>query len=206
MSASSWWRASRELTRSTQTFWRGGPFGLPAWYQSCINLGFLETVATSILRSLSCRILASSFPLAYLSNPFINVLVQLCILLDASSACDTAWAVARTHKVAPTHATGCRVSEACQIGGTTYRLLPGQGRVNHLHCAAGDVLRHTAVFLHGAPDEGRGRQEHQRGEGLQPEVALWHHCLLGARGVTRNHGGRPGLSCGLEQRGRSNRF
>mmetsp|Transcript_12516 Transcript_12516/g.24937 ORF Transcript_12516/g.24937 Transcript_12516/m.24937 type:complete len:1012 (+) Transcript_12516:303-3338(+) len=78
----------------------GTLFGLPAWCQSFINLGFLGTVATAILGSLSWRVLASSFPLAYLSNPFINVLVRLCILLDASGACDAAWVVARAHKVA----------------------------------------------------------------------------------------------------------
>lgn len=73
-------------------------FGVSDGLQAFFNTGLLGAVITTIVASLAWRIIASSFPVAFLSNPLINIIIRLCLLLEASGLCSSAWVLARYHK------------------------------------------------------------------------------------------------------------
>jgi silicon transporter len=73
-------------------------FGVSDGIQEFFNTGLLGAVITTIVASLAWRIIASSFPLAFLSNPLIYVIIRLCLLLEASGLCSAAWLLALVHK------------------------------------------------------------------------------------------------------------
>jgi Silicon transporter len=73
-------------------------FGVSAGMQSFFNTGLLGAVITTIVASLAWRIVASSFPVAFLSNPLIYVIIRLCLILEASGICSAAWLLAKIHK------------------------------------------------------------------------------------------------------------
>lgn len=73
-------------------------FGVSDGLQEFFNTGLLGAVITTIIASLVWRIIASSFPLAFLSNPLIYVIIRLCLLVEQSGICSAAWVLARYHK------------------------------------------------------------------------------------------------------------
>jgi hypothetical protein len=73
-------------------------FGVSDGIQAFFNTGLLGAVITTIVGSLIFRIVASSFPLAFLSNPLIYVIIRLCLILEASGICSAAWLLALIHK------------------------------------------------------------------------------------------------------------
>jgi len=73
-------------------------FGVSDGLQSFFNTGLLGAVITTIVSSLAWRIIGSSFPIAFLSNPLIGLIIRLCLLLEASGVCSSAWVLARYHK------------------------------------------------------------------------------------------------------------
>jgi hypothetical protein len=76
----------------------GNIFGVSDGLQNFFNTGLLGAVITTIVASLAWRIVASSFPLAFLSNPLIYVIIRLCLLLELSGLCSAAWLLALVHK------------------------------------------------------------------------------------------------------------
>jgi hypothetical protein len=58
----------------------------------------LGAIITTTVASLAWRIVASSFPVAFLSNPLIYFILRLCLLLEASGICSSAWLLALIHK------------------------------------------------------------------------------------------------------------
>eukprot|EP00536_Pseudo-nitzschia_multiseries_P005623 jgi/Psemu1/190997/e_gw1.108.7.1 len=74
-------------------------FGVSDGLQTFFNTGLLGAVITTIVSSLAWRIVASSFPLAFLSNPLVNIIIRLCLLFEASGVCSSAWILARYHKM-----------------------------------------------------------------------------------------------------------
>jgi len=74
-------------------------FGVSDGLQTFFNTGLLGAVITTIVSSLAWRIIASSFPLAFLSNPLVNISIHLCLLFEASGVCSSAWILARYHKI-----------------------------------------------------------------------------------------------------------
>jgi hypothetical protein len=66
--------------------------------QAFFNTGLLGAVITTIFASLAWRIVASSFPVAFLSNPLIFVFIRLCLLIEQSGLCSSAWVLARFKK------------------------------------------------------------------------------------------------------------
>jgi hypothetical protein len=66
--------------------------------QNFFNTGLLGAIITTIVASLAWRIIASSFPVAFLSNPLIYVIIRLCLLLEDYGLCSAAWVLARYHK------------------------------------------------------------------------------------------------------------
>ena len=73
-------------------------FGVSTAVQRFFNTGLLGAVITTIVASLIWRIIASSFPVIFLSNPLIYVIIRACILLEASGICSSAWVLASMHK------------------------------------------------------------------------------------------------------------
>mmetsp|Transcript_22812 Transcript_22812/g.34241 ORF Transcript_22812/g.34241 Transcript_22812/m.34241 type:complete len:1013 (-) Transcript_22812:83-3121(-) len=74
-------------------------FGVPTMVQAFFDTGLLGAIITTIVGSLAWRVIGSSFPLAFLSNPLINIIIRLCLLLEKSGICSSSWVFARWHKV-----------------------------------------------------------------------------------------------------------
>lgn len=70
-------------------------FGISDTAQGFLNTGLLGALITTIVASLVWRIVASSFPVAFLSNPFIYVIIRMCLLVEESGVCSAAWVLAR---------------------------------------------------------------------------------------------------------------
>jgi len=73
-------------------------FGVSKGLQNFFNTGLLGAIITTIVASLAWRIIASSFPIAFMSNPLIYLIIRLCLLLEASGLCSAAWLLALIHK------------------------------------------------------------------------------------------------------------
>mmetsp|Transcript_14561 Transcript_14561/g.31771 ORF Transcript_14561/g.31771 Transcript_14561/m.31771 type:complete len:595 (+) Transcript_14561:377-2161(+) len=73
----------------------GNIFGVSNATQEFFNTGLLGAMITTILASLVWRIVASSFPLAFLSNPVVFVLLHVCLALEQSGICSASWLLAR---------------------------------------------------------------------------------------------------------------
>jgi hypothetical protein len=73
-------------------------FGVTDSSQEFFNTGLLGAVITTIVASLAWRIIASSFPVVFLSNPLIYVIIRICLLLEASGLCSAALLLALIHK------------------------------------------------------------------------------------------------------------
>ena len=73
-------------------------FGVSDGFQEFLNTGLTGAVITTIVGSLAWRIVASSFPVAFLSNPVIYVIIQICLALDSVGLCSGAWFMALVHK------------------------------------------------------------------------------------------------------------
>ncbi|NKI34177.1 hypothetical protein HFP89_03230 [Wenzhouxiangella sp. XN79A] len=73
-------------------------WGIPAWAQIFLNTGFLGALITTILASIAWQLVASAFPIAFLSNPFTYVLLRLCLALKATGICNGAYVIAWIHR------------------------------------------------------------------------------------------------------------
>jgi hypothetical protein len=74
-------------------------FGVSHGLQHFFNTGLLGAVITTIVASLAFRIIASSFPIAFLSNPLVYLIIRLCLTLEASGLCSAAWVTGRFNKL-----------------------------------------------------------------------------------------------------------
>ena len=66
--------------------------------QLFFNTGLLGAIITTVVASLAWRIIASSFPVAFLSNPMVYIIIRLCLVLEASGICSSAWPLAIVQK------------------------------------------------------------------------------------------------------------
>jgi Silicon transporter len=73
-------------------------FGVSDSVQNFLNTGLLGAVITTIFGSLAWRIIASSFPIGFLSNPVIYLLIQLCLIVENTGVCSAAWILGRYTK------------------------------------------------------------------------------------------------------------
>jgi hypothetical protein len=74
-------------------------FGVSDGFQSFFETGLLGAVILTIIGSLAWRIVASSFPVAFMSNPLIYIIIRICLLIEASGICSAAWVLARWNKL-----------------------------------------------------------------------------------------------------------
>ncbi len=75
-------------------------FGVSDGVQSLLNTGLLGAIMSTILGSISWQLVASAFPIAFLSNPLTYILLRICLLLEATGICQGAWVLAAIHKKA----------------------------------------------------------------------------------------------------------
>jgi len=73
-------------------------FGVSDAAQTFFNMGFLGAVITTILGSITWQLVASAFPLAFLSNPMVYVFLRICLFLEATGIASGAWVLAGLHK------------------------------------------------------------------------------------------------------------
>ena len=73
-------------------------FGVSDAVQNFFNTGLLGAVITTNLGSISWQLVASAFPLAFLSNPLVYVLLRICLFLESTGICSGAWVLAGIHK------------------------------------------------------------------------------------------------------------
>jgi len=66
-------------------------FGVSDWVQQMFNLGFMGAITTTILGSIAWQLVASSFPIAFLSNPVVYLFLQAALFLEATGICSAAW-------------------------------------------------------------------------------------------------------------------
>jgi len=66
-------------------------FGVSDWVQAMFNLGFMGAITTTILGSIAWQLVASSFPVAFLSNPIVYIFLQAALFLEATGICSAAW-------------------------------------------------------------------------------------------------------------------
>jgi hypothetical protein len=73
-------------------------FGVSDGTQSLFNTGLLGALIVAIVGSVSWRLLASAFPMAFLNNPITYVLLRLCLFLELTGLLHGAWVLAAIHK------------------------------------------------------------------------------------------------------------
>eukprot|EP00977_Amphora_coffeiformis_P003343 scaffold620_cov169-Amphora_coffeaeformis.AAC.13 len=73
-------------------------FGVPTALQEFFNTGLLGAIITTVVASLAWRVVASSCPLVFMSNPVVYLIIRLCLMLEASGVCSAAWMLAAIHK------------------------------------------------------------------------------------------------------------
>jgi len=69
-------------------------FGVSAGVQTFFNTGLLGAVITTIVGSISWQLVASAFPIIFLSNPIVYLLLRWCLFLEATGICAAAWVLA----------------------------------------------------------------------------------------------------------------
>jgi len=73
-------------------------FGVDNGFQELFNTGLLGAFITTIVASISWQLVASAFPIAFLSNPITYILLRLCLFLESTGICSGAWVIAAIHK------------------------------------------------------------------------------------------------------------
>merc|ERR1711933_709164 len=75
-------------------------FGVPDGVQTFFNTGLLGALLTTIVSSISWQLVASAFPVAFLSNPIVYALLRICLFLEATGICSASWVIAMIHRKA----------------------------------------------------------------------------------------------------------
>jgi len=73
-------------------------FGVSNSIQKFFNTGFLGAIVTTILGSISWQLVASAFPLEFLSNPLVYVFLRVSLLLEATGICSSALFLGMIHR------------------------------------------------------------------------------------------------------------
>jgi len=69
-------------------------FGVGNGLQRFLDTGLLGAVVLTIIGSLAWRIIASTFPLGFMSNPVVYVLIRICLILEGTGLASSAWLLA----------------------------------------------------------------------------------------------------------------
>jgi hypothetical protein len=72
--------------------------GVPDAVQGFFDTGLLGAFITTIVASIAWQLVASAFPMAFLSTPITYILLRVCLLLEGTGICQGAWVLAACHK------------------------------------------------------------------------------------------------------------
>jgi silicon transporter len=112
-------------------------FGVSDGLQNFFNTGLLGAVITTIVGSISWQLVASAFPIAFLSNPFTYIFLNICLFLEATGVCSGAWVLAWIHR----NIAGFQFDEA-HIGTAEERAAKGnEDHKDDLPLGAGHILK-----------------------------------------------------------------
>jgi len=73
-------------------------FGVSDGVQALFDTGLLGALITTIVASITWQLVASAFPMAFLSTPITFVLLKFCLFLEWTGLCQGAWVVAMIHR------------------------------------------------------------------------------------------------------------
>jgi len=73
-------------------------FGVSDVVQKFFETGLLGALITTIVASIAWQLVASAFPMAFLSTPITYVLLRFCLGLEWTGLCQGSWVVARAHR------------------------------------------------------------------------------------------------------------
>jgi len=73
-------------------------FGVSDGVQSFFDTGLLGALITTIVASITWQLVASAFPMAFLSTPITYVLLRFCLFLEWTGLCQGSWVVALVHR------------------------------------------------------------------------------------------------------------
>lgn len=73
-------------------------FGVPDGLQAFFDTGLLGALITTIVASITWQLVASAWPMAFLSTPITYVLLRFCLFLEWTGLCQGSWVVARIHR------------------------------------------------------------------------------------------------------------
>jgi len=73
-------------------------FGVSDVAQKFFETGLLGALITTIVASIAWQLIASAFPMAFLSTPITYVLLRFCLGLEWTGLCQGSWVVARAHR------------------------------------------------------------------------------------------------------------
>ena len=65
--------------------------GVSDGFQNFLNTGLMAALITTIAASVVWQLVASAFPIAFLSNPFVYFMLRFCLALEATGICSGAW-------------------------------------------------------------------------------------------------------------------
>ena len=72
--------------------------GVPDAVQAFFDTGLLGAFITTIIASIMWQLVASAFPMAFLSTPITYILLRICLFLESTGICTGAWVLASIHK------------------------------------------------------------------------------------------------------------
>jgi len=73
-------------------------FGVTNGGQAFFATGLLGALITTIVASIAWQLIASAFPMAFLSTPATYVLLRFCLALEWTGLCQGSWVIARLHR------------------------------------------------------------------------------------------------------------
>jgi hypothetical protein len=73
-------------------------FGVSDGVQSLFDTGILGALITTIVASITWQLVASAFPMAFLSTPVTYFFLRFCLFLEWTGLCQGSWVVAMVHR------------------------------------------------------------------------------------------------------------
>jgi hypothetical protein len=74
-------------------------FGVSDGMQALFSTGLLGALITTVIGSITWQLVASAFPMAFLSTPVTYVLLRFCLVLEWTGLCQGSWVIARVQRM-----------------------------------------------------------------------------------------------------------
>jgi len=121
-------------------------FGVSDGTQAFFETGLLGALITTIVASIAWQLVASAFPMAFLSTPVTYGLLRFCLALEWTGLCQGSWVVARAHRKIVKFQR-----DAVYIGTAEERAAKNMGDdYTHLQVGAGHMVKLPA-YIENAP-------------------------------------------------------